>query len=272
MTKLVKFQILAIFFIFQSNLFAQSASDKISFDFKAIGKDAENVWQNIGSMDGNDYAIAGALTGGVALAFLADEPIRDFFKDNHSKTLDKYFDIVNWGGEPITAATIAGGLYLGGLAFNDNYTRTTGRLVFESCLLAGLTTTTIKVVAGRARPFNEMGNTEFKWAEFEDRYNSFPSGHTTMAFAIATTLAGRIDKWWAYGGLYTLALSTGAARIYKDKHWFSDVCFGAVIGTVSALAVLKADKMTEKNNDDYSKYALIINGSQYKLISFVYKF
>jgi hypothetical protein len=61
---------------------------------------------------------------------------------------------------------------------------------------------------------------------------SFPSGHTALAFAGAEFLYQEykdVSVWYGVAG-YALATTTGLMRIYKDKHWFTDVAAGAGIG------------------------------------------
>lgn len=66
--------------------------------------------------------------------------------------------------------------------------------------------------------------------------NSFPSGHTARAFAVATCFHREFgDKsiWYSVGG-YTIASVTGLLRIMNNRHWITDVLGGAAIGIVSA--------------------------------------
>ena len=66
-------------------------------------------------------------------------------------------------------------------------------------------------------------------------FNSFPSGHTATAFASAELLWQEykdISIWYGITG-YLVAASTGAFRIYNDKHWLTDVVAGAGIGILS---------------------------------------
>lgn len=65
---------------------------------------------------------------------------------------------------------------------------------------------------------------------------SFPSGHTTAAFANAEFMRMQYGKkypWLAVAG-YAMAGTTGFLRMYNNKHWFSDVLAGAAIGFCSA--------------------------------------
>ena len=64
---------------------------------------------------------------------------------------------------------------------------------------------------------------------------SFPSGHTANAFAGATLLStefGKDYKWVPYAS-YTLASGIGIMRMVNNKHYISDVLFGAGLGIIS---------------------------------------
>lgn len=66
-------------------------------------------------------------------------------------------------------------------------------------------------------------------------FRSFPSGHTSNAFAGAELLNQEykhISPWYGISG-YVVAVLTGGLRIYNNKHWFSDVVAGAGIGILS---------------------------------------
>ncbi len=76
---------------------------------------------------------------------------------------------------------------------------------------------------------------------FERLYqNSFPSGHTQIAFTVATVLlwafarAGKL-KWWGVVIILGVASLIGISRIYVGAHFPSDVLGGAVLGSATAL-------------------------------------
>jgi hypothetical protein len=85
-------------------------------------------------------------------------------------------------------------------------------------------------------------------------FNSFPSGHTTEAFANATFLYEEYkDKniWIGIAG-YAVASATAYLRIYNNRHWFSDVMAGAGLGIASTKIAYwlypKISKKLFKNN------------------------
>ncbi len=71
-------------------------------------------------------------------------------------------------------------------------------------------------------------------------YNSFPSGHTQIAFTVATVLlwafarAGKL-KWWGVVIILGVASLIGVSRIYVGAHFPSDVLGGAVLGSGMAM-------------------------------------
>lgn len=70
-------------------------------------------------------------------------------------------------------------------------------------------------------------------------FNSFPSGHTFVAFTGAEILRreyGEEYPWIAVAG-YTVAVIVGAMRIYNNRHWLGDVCAGAGLGILSTTLV-----------------------------------
>jgi membrane-associated phospholipid phosphatase len=221
-------------------------------DLKSSWGDMKELWSSLSTSSSksllNAGYYAGAMAIGIAAGMQADEQIRSMALRNQSTIGTKLFDIPNRYGELYSMAGLGGGLYLGGWIFGSDETRRTGRLVFESLLLSGTITTGLKYVFGRARPFMNEGAFSYQpLGEWDDARFAFPSGHTTAAFAMSTVLAMRVRNIYASIGLYTLAISTGVARMYYDKHWLTDTMFGGIIGTLSAIAVVNAsDRVTKR--------------------------
>ncbi|MBV8166252.1 MAG: phosphatase PAP2 family protein, partial [Alphaproteobacteria bacterium] len=109
--------------------------------------------------------------------------------------------------------------------------------VFASVALAGLTTDLVKAVLGRFRPklFLSDGLYGFDFLHVKADYLSFPSGHATTAFALATAFT---LLWPRPAALYFLgAVFIGASRVLSNAHFVSDVLVGAFVGTAATLYV-----------------------------------
>lgn len=221
-------------------------------DFAEAGNDFLFVGNDILCPGTKGLITASGITAGTLLLFPADEGVRDLAMRNHSKRADDFFNFTNNFGNAFKVGFIPASIYLGGLIFGDDDVRITGRLIFESLALSGVITTSFKIILGRGRPSITNDNTHFKPFSFNNDYFSLPSGHATTSFAIASVLAAKIDKWWAYSGLYTLAALPAISRIYLDRHWISDVFMGAAIGTLSGLAVVNAEKSRKCNIDNHT--------------------
>jgi membrane-associated phospholipid phosphatase len=246
--------IFGLVFSWQSSIAQDSSANAfitVWSDIKYSANDAVYVGKEISSLSTKSVLIGAGIISGTALSFLFDEEVRSLFNKNYSGGNDG-FSAINGFGNLYYAGAFSGAVYLGGLAFGSEEVRTTGRLLMESLLLSGVTVSVLKFSIGRSRPYNNLGHTDFRWFEIEDKYESLPSGHSAVAFSMASVIAGRIDKWWAYPICYSFAGMTAFARIHYDKHWLSDVLMGSAIGIISG-NVINAAEENRKNNKNHSR-------------------
>lgn len=176
---------------------------------------------------------AAALGGLVALSTL-DQPIQRYTQSHRGTGGDALAGDLRHMGQVEVFATIPAGMAIVGLAVHRPALERGALRVASSLALAAAITTAGKVSLGRLRPSSERDADDFKPFSGHD---SFPSGHTTMAFALATSLANEIRRPWATAGLLALAAGTGWSRVYENQHWLSDVAAGAMVGITAAQLV-----------------------------------
>ena len=173
----------------------------------------------------------------VAVVYAGDQKIADAIRRNgHGRTGRYLHNVTNLGGglgEHLTIAAVVAG-YLS----NDARLMNTGLDAFESSVwAAGLITPAIKHVVGRARPIQDEGARSYH--PFNAHFESFPSGHATNAFAIASAVASRWEDHPSVGIVaYAIATSVAVARVNERAHFPSDVVAGALIGRVVARSIV----------------------------------
>ena len=140
---------------------------------------------------------------------------------------------LDWGeewGDLRTMQVASLGIYVGGLALGEDGVRVTGRLMGEALLLAGVPAITLQYGLGRSRPYSGRGAFDYNFFEWSNEFQSLPSGHATVAFAVSTVLAKRIGRWWVSVPLYASAGLTVLSLAWGNQHWPSDLLVGAALG------------------------------------------
>jgi membrane-associated phospholipid phosphatase len=187
------------------------------------------------------------------------------------------------GGEPAPAwevpgwiVTAGGGVLAGAMLAGGDRSRWYHVKGLAQSLSTGVTlTAALKVSLGRHRP---------AWDPATDRdadRRSFPSGHTTQAFAIATYAsaylrrhvfdASRTGGEWpayelvTYAALYVGAAAVAAERVIHNQHHVSDVVAGAALGTATSLLFFRYQERryrdgTRTEHDPYVVPAISAEG------------
>ena len=112
-------------------------------------------------------------------------------------------------------------------------------VILAGQLVATLITTPLKRIIRAPRPsviLSELG-IDFPMVEGVDLHStlSFPSGHTSAAFAFCFAVALFCTKWWQKMLCLLVAIFCGYSRIYLSQHFLEDVLAGSVVGVVSIL-------------------------------------
>jgi len=220
----------------------------LSLDYgKLLLADTKHVLSAPLRWEKRDWLTVALATMGVAATASLDEPVRDDIADNKGTVADEvasFFD-------PLAieySFGVLGGFYLSGLAFDNPESRAVALDGLAAGLIAtGIITPAIKFAIGRSRPQTEDGTQTFQ--PFSGNA-SFPSGHTTQAFAVASVIAEHYDPLWIDVTAYGVASMVGFARLEADMHFVSDVVAGALIGTVVGKAVVR---FNEQQRDDHAR-------------------
>jgi hypothetical protein len=194
---------------------------------KTVGNDIVYTFTAPARWDGGDWLIAGgaAATIGVTMAF--DRDIQKIIQRNRNDTTDHIFKAIDGFGAEYSGGVLAA-FYLGGEIFNDpNATSVALDGISGTLIASGLIAEPLKYLVGRARPGDTRNAYHFVPFGGND---SFPSGHATQAFVVATVIAEHYDELWVKAASYTLATAVSFGRVSRNLHWASDVAGGAVIG------------------------------------------
>ncbi len=140
---------------------------------------------------------------------------------------------------PIMIAVPAGILAYS-LFKKDSIARQKFYTIASSELFTGIITTSLKFAFNRERPFITYPDDIFEHAKAGSL--SFPSGHTSAAFSVATSLCLEFPKWYVIAPSMLWASTVGYSRMYLGVHYPSDVLVGAIIGAGTSYLCYKANK------------------------------
>ena len=148
---------------------------------------------------------------------------RDRYLDNTFRGITNSADYVSFGVPVILLGT--------GLLIKNSITTQNALFIGASVLTAAAFSTAIKYSVNRPRPFETYPDIQ-KCADGGSP--SFPSGHTSDAFALATAASLAYPKWYLIAPAYIWAGAVGYSRMDLGVHYPSDVIFGAIVGAGSA--------------------------------------
>jgi membrane-associated phospholipid phosphatase len=188
---------LLVFLTVFSFTFAAEEAPKFEFNYKPI-------------------IIGTALT---VAAFSIDKDVKKIVQSNKNETLNTLSKIFNEAGSEYSVGIPIAGYIIGYYTNNQKFAEAS-KVSVASAVVAASITFPIKYAVNRERPDRSDND-------------SFPSGHTALAFAIFGSYAKFYNEGITPYLLYTTAALTGFSRIYKNKHYLSDVVAGATIGIIS---------------------------------------
>jgi len=170
-----------------------------------------------------DWLRMGLVSTGLVLGSALIDNRVDTFAQKHAE--NRFVKAGNSFGNALPWLAIAGA-GAAALDSNDPVRSRTGYAALEAGGTAYLAVYGIKSVFGRARPFVNAGSHSFKPFSITTGYDSLPSGHVIISWAVATPFAEEYDAPWLYG----LAAVTNLARVGSRQHWLSDTVAGSALG------------------------------------------
>ena len=126
-----------------------------------------------------------------------------------------------------------------GFIQKDQTLQNKGYYIGATLLTSALITTSLKFAIDKDRPFVTYPEIQKLTSAGSP---SFPSGHTSEAFATATSLSLAFPKWYVIAPSFIWASAAGYSRMHLGVHFPSDVLVGALIGSGSAWLCHKLNK------------------------------
>lgn len=174
--------------------------------------------------------------------------LRDINVDRN-KNLDPTFKLVTNSAVPISVATPII-IYSVALIKKDSTIKKQAIFIGETFLVNAFITTALKHTIKRSRPFETYPDIDQAASSLG---KSFPSGHTSLAFATATSLSLAYPKWYVIAPSFAWAATVGYSRMHLGVHYPSDVFAGAIIGSGSAYLSYKVNKWMNKKSSKKDK-------------------
>jgi undecaprenyl-diphosphatase len=161
-----------------------------------------------------------------------DEAILVFIRGHVPRTLDGLFEAITYSGSSVFLFPLAAAATIALLGASRRFE---ALLIATSVILGATAVYVVKTAVGRARP--ALWETEWYWGP------SFPSGHTLVVAAFATSAVLCVGRIWP--AMRNIALSAallwiflvGLSRLVVGVHWPTDVLVAACIGTFLPLAI-----------------------------------
>lgn len=186
---------------------------------------------------GQGFGALGAILLVLLIAQVVDPRVAASAAHWRGPALDELVGVLNPIGSGVTLLVFCAALGVTGRALRRPRLHDAawlGALAFTS---AGLADFALKHLVSRVRPDGALGSLALLGPAFAPDVDSFPSGHATSVFTVATVFAS------FYPGLawplYAVASAIALGRVYLERHYVSDVLVGAVIGILVAAYLLR---------------------------------
>jgi membrane-associated phospholipid phosphatase len=218
---------------------------------RPVTAQADTIGSPRGLFTYRDLVLAGSVAAVTLLARPFDDHYAARLQDSATQANRRLQKLAAFVRETATPGSyfIGGTMYLTGRLSGNERLADLGLHGTEALIVGELVGVTLKGIVGRQRPYVRPRDPDsyqlFRGFGGGDAFRSFPSGHSTAAFAAAAAVTSETSRWWPSAtwiigpALYGGAALTGISRMYNNRHWASDVLVGAGIGTFAGLKVVR---------------------------------
>lgn len=210
-------------------------------------KDPVHVLRSVNQKEAGTFLLAGIGIAGIsAHDTYSSNMLQAKFRNSRYLTVTNETGTFKYVG-PLSAAVFGTSLLTDNYKFQD-----AAFTSLQSVLYTNFTVNTAKFIFARERPDHYEGPYDFEF--FEANATSFPSGHTSTAFALVVPWVVYYPNAFTYS-LMALPVSTAIARVSKGRHWMSDVTAGALIGAYWGYKLSKRHlNITDSDNIDVAPF------------------
>ena len=215
--------------------------------FKNILRDQKAIWTAPFHLERHDAKWMVPSTIGLMALVTTDRNTGDFIARFDRPV--KASRAISQAGAVYSLGSAAASFYLIGRAKNNDRARETGVLTAEALINSVIVENALKAVFQRVRPL-----TGDERSEFFDGGQSFPSGHSTQVWAVATVVANEYKhRRSVQVAAYGVATAVSLSRVTAHRHYFSDVLAGSALGYGIGRYVYRTHHRQEPDSIDNSK-------------------
>ena len=161
---------------------------------------------------------------------------------HRNENLDPAFTFISKTVTPFVIVTPVS-LLTTGLIKKDSLLTRKSLVIVATIISTAAAATILKHAINRTRPFITYPDIEKVDGGGSP---SFPSGHTSDAFGLATSVSLAFPKWYVIAPSYIWASSVGYSRMHLGVHYPSDVLAGMIVGSGSAFICYQLNKYIHK--------------------------
>jgi len=200
---------------------AQKPPTPPSTGFKTLGHD---LVEDVKLLPAKQNLYLAAIGGALALSVHPADQYVDVHLRNHYDAVNTVFAPGKYVGDTPEQVAASIGTYVFGRLMDKPKVSHLGMDLIQAQLMSELLVEPIKFATHRARPDGS-------------NHQSFPSGHASVTFATATAIERHLG--WKYSVLgYTIASYVAMSRLHDNRHYLSDVVFGAAVGSIAGRTVV----------------------------------